>query len=113
MGHGAGAMLEFPTFWAWTCVPLLLYGIERIIRIARGKQACIVLQAIAHPSRVLELRMKKQTFNYIPGQYTFIACPYIANYEWHPFTISSSPDEDFLSLHIRVRLATAAFIETF
>jgi NADPH oxidase len=102
MGHGATGLLEPPNFYIWTLGPIVFYIIERAIRVLRGKQSCIVTQAIAHPSRVLELRMKKTTFNYKPGQYVFICCPYIADYEWHPFTISSSPDEDFVSLHIRL-----------
>ena len=40
---------------------------------------------------------------YKPGQYLFLNCPSISRHEWHPFTISSSPDADkFLSVHIRV-----------
>jgi len=58
--------------------------------------------AIAHPSRVLELQLKKNTFKYKPGQYLFLNCPYIAKYEWHPFTISSAPEEDYVSVHIRI-----------
>jgi len=46
------------------------------------------------------LRMKKQAFNYKPGQYLFLNCPYISKNEWHPFTITSAPDEDFVSVHI-------------
>ncbi|MGR0317691.1 hypothetical protein, partial [Klebsiella pneumoniae] len=26
-----------------------------------------------------------------PGDYVFVNIPVIANYEWHPFTISSAP----------------------
>jgi predicted ferric reductase len=100
--HGAGGILEPPNFWCWFIGPGVLYLIERIIRLVRGSQSTIILQAIQHPSKVLELRMKKTTFNYKPGQYVFLGCPYIARFEWHPFTISSSPDEDFLSVHIRI-----------
>jgi len=100
--HGAAGILEPPTFWIWVAGPGVFYMIERIIRLARGSQKTIVKQAIAHPSKVLELRMKKPTFVYKPGQYIFLACPYIGDLEWHPFTISSSPDEDFLSVHIRI-----------
>lgn len=101
MFHGYAAILEKPTFWMWTIGPLVLYLIERFVRILRSKQNCIILQAIGHPSNVLELRFKKTSFKYKCGQYVFLCSPYIANYEWHPFTISSSPDEDFVSVHIR------------
>ena len=37
-----------------------------------------------------------------PGQYTFINVPAVAVSEWHPFTITSAPDDPFVSVHIRV-----------
>lgn len=101
MFHGYAAILEPPTFWMWTIGPVVLYLIERLVRLLRSKQDCIITEAIGHPSNVLELRFKKTSFKYKCGQYVFLCSPYIANYEWHPFTISSSPDEDFVSVHIR------------
>jgi len=59
-------------------------------------------KAVAHPSKVLELQLKKSTFNYKPGQYLFLNCPYVAKHEWHPFTITSAPEEDYISVHIRI-----------
>ena len=41
-------------------------------------------------------------FSYGPGDYIFIQIPAIAKYEWHPFTISSAPEQQgFIWLHIR------------
>ena len=41
-------------------------------------------------------------FSYGPGDYIFIQIPTIAKYEWHPFTISSAPEQQgFIWLHIR------------
>jgi len=100
--HGASALLEKPTFWCWFIGPGTFYAIERTIRVLRGNQDTILQLAVAHPSKVLELQLKKSTFNYKPGQYLFLNCPYIASHEWHPFTISSAPEEDFVSVHIRV-----------
>jgi len=76
--------------------------IERTIRVLRGNQETILQTAIAHPSRVIELQLKKNSFQFKPGQYFFLNCPYIAKYEWHPFTISSAPEEEFVSVHIRI-----------
>ena len=58
---------------------------------------------IKHPSDVVEIRMNKKSFKYKPGQYLFLNCPHLSFYEWHPFTISSAPHEEFVSCHIRVR----------
>ncbi|KAL6050426.1 Cytochrome b-245 beta chain [Balamuthia mandrillaris] len=100
--HGAGEILEPPTFWAWVLGPAVAYLVERMVRILRGHQSTVLLMAIQHPSKVIELQMKKSKFRYKPGQYLFLNCPYIAPHEWHPFTISSAPEEDFVSVHIRV-----------
>ena len=41
-------------------------------------------------------------FQYKPGDYVIVNIPQIAEYEWHPFTISSSPDmASYVWLHIR------------
>jgi len=100
--HAITSVLEPTTFWCYIIGPLFLYSIERTVRVFRGKQDTFLLLAIAHPSKVLELQLKKSTFKYKPGQYIFLNCPYIADQEWHPLTISSAPEEDFVAVHIRI-----------
>uniref|UniRef100_A0A8C4Y4J5 NADPH oxidase 1 n=1 Tax=Gopherus evgoodei TaxID=1825980 RepID=A0A8C4Y4J5_9SAUR len=57
--------------------------------------------AVVHPSKVLELQMHKKGFSMEVGQYIFINCPSVSHLEWHPFTLTSAPEEDFFSVHIR------------
>uniref|UniRef100_A0A8C0ENX6 NADPH oxidase 1 n=1 Tax=Bubo bubo TaxID=30461 RepID=A0A8C0ENX6_BUBBB len=59
-------------------------------------------QVVMHPARVLELQMQKKGFRMEVGQYIFVNCPAISLLEWHPFTLTSAPEEDFFSIHIRV-----------
>lgn len=59
------------------------------------------LQVVMHPARVLELQMQKKGFCMEVGQYIFVNCPAISLLEWHPFTLTSAPEEDFFSIHIR------------
>jgi hypothetical protein len=77
------------------------------VRIARGSVKTVVYQAIQHPSKVLEVRLKRRDgkpFRYKSGQYAFLNSPYLAGPEWHPFTITSAPNGDpYLSFHIKVR----------
>ncbi|KAK5580014.1 hypothetical protein RB653_000026 [Dictyostelium firmibasis] len=101
--HGYSKILKKePQSWMWIIAPFILYSIERLIRIARGKKTVILEKAIMHPSKVLELRMKRENFNFKPGQYLFLNCPAIAYHEWHPFTITSAPDDPFISVHINI-----------
>uniref|UniRef100_A0A672UF52 NADPH oxidase 3 n=1 Tax=Strigops habroptila TaxID=2489341 RepID=A0A672UF52_STRHB len=57
---------------------------------------------VTYSSGVLELHMKKCGFKMGPGQYIFLQCPSVSWLEWHPFTLTSAPEEDFFSVHIRV-----------
>ncbi|XP_069053201.1 NADPH oxidase 3 isoform X2 [Lepisosteus oculatus] len=58
---------------------------------------------VAHPSHVLELQMRKDGFKMEPGQYVFLQCPAISRLEWHPFTLTSAPEEDYFSVHVRLK----------
>ncbi|XP_054244594.1 NADPH oxidase 1 isoform X3 [Indicator indicator] len=87
--------------WKWVLAPVLLYIFERILRIWRARQEVVVTKVVMHPARVLELQMQKRGFRMEVGQYIFVNCPAISLLEWHPFTLTSAPEEDFFSIHIR------------
>lgn len=53
-------------------------------------------------STVVELSFPKaQGFDYNPGQYIYVAIPEISWLQWHPFSLSSSPQMKTVTLHIR------------
>lgn len=87
--------------WKWVCAPIFLYIIERSIRFYRSYQPVVVSKVVKHPSKVLELQMKKKGFESLPGQYIFLKCPSVSHIQWHPFTLTSCPEEDHFSVHIR------------
>ncbi|KAI4364919.1 hypothetical protein MLD38_020950 [Melastoma candidum] len=91
------------TTWMFLAVPLLLYGGERMLRFFRSGMYTVQLKMVAiYPGNVLTLRMEKPPqFKYKSGQYMFIQCPAVSPFEWHPFSITSAPDDDYLSVHIR------------
>lgn len=62
---------------------------------------CFKIQIVMRPSKVLELQLQKNGFKMEVGQYVFLNCPAISQLEWHPFTMTSAPEEDFFSVHIR------------
>eukprot|EP01101_Sappina_pedata_P005913 TRINITY_DN2819_c0_g1_i1.p1 TRINITY_DN2819_c0_g1~~TRINITY_DN2819_c0_g1_i1.p1 ORF type:complete len:604 (+),score=186.99 TRINITY_DN2819_c0_g1_i1:236-1813(+) len=90
-----------PHFWAWLLIPAILYIVERLLREYRGKQTAMVLRVKTHPSDVIEIHIKKNKFKYSAGQYVYLNCPSISPYEWHPFTITSAPEQGYTSVHIR------------
>jgi predicted ferric reductase len=52
------------------------------------------------PGSIIKIEFEK-SFQYEAGQYCFIMIPLINRYEYHPFSISSSPYESKTSFHIR------------
>ncbi|CAL9165936.1 unnamed protein product [Musa hybrid cultivar] len=91
------------TTWMYLAVPLLLYVGERSLRALRsGYYSVRLLKVAIYPGNVLTLQMSKPVaFRYKSGQYMFVQCPAVSPFEWHPFSITSAPGDDYLSVHIR------------
>jgi NADPH oxidase len=49
----------------------------------------------------MELRIIKPSFKYTPGQWLFVQIPELSRWQWHPFTITSAPEDPYVSIHIR------------
>lgn len=92
-----------PSTWIWMAGPLAIYLIERLTRFIRGFRDYKILNARLHPSNVLELQIDNNArrIKYTAGQYVYLNYPKISRFEWHPFTITSAPDDAYLSVHIR------------
>uniref|UniRef100_A0A3P9HTL7 NADPH oxidase 1 n=1 Tax=Oryzias latipes TaxID=8090 RepID=A0A3P9HTL7_ORYLA len=90
-----------PVTWKWVIGPMIIYVCERVLRFIRYMQAVQYRKIVIHPSKVLELQLRKKGFKMEVGQYVFLNCPSISQLEWHPFTMTSAPEEDFFSVHIR------------
>ncbi|XP_024972190.1 respiratory burst oxidase homolog protein C-like [Cynara cardunculus var. scolymus] len=91
------------TTWMYLTVPVLLYACERLIRAFRSSVKPVkILKVAVYPGNVLALHMSKpQGFKYKSGQYMFVNCAAVSPFEWHPFSITSAPGDDYLSVHIR------------
>ncbi|XP_018936106.1 NADPH oxidase 1 [Cyprinus carpio] len=91
----------FPQTWMWVIGPMIIYLCERLLRFIRYMQPVSYRKIVIRPSKVLELQLVKPGFKMAVGQYVFLNCPAISQLEWHPFTMTSAPEEDFFSVHIR------------
>lgn len=54
---------------------------------------CIKMKVLNHNKKL----------RYKAGQYLFLCCPEINETEYHPFTITSAPQDSYFSVHIRCR----------
>ncbi|KAJ4900842.1 Respiratory burst oxidase-like protein D [Raphanus sativus] len=91
------------TTWMYLAVPMLLYASERLLRALRSSIKPVkIIKVAVYPGNVLSLHVTKpQGFKYKSGQYMFVNCRAVSPFEWHPFSITSAPGDDYLSVHIR------------
>ncbi len=103
LSHGAtGPPIDF---WKFFVGPGTLYFVERLLRYRRATRKCVLLSVTFMKPDVVSLEFAKEGVfkdEYKQGQYLFIQCPFISEFQWHPFTISSAPEEQSVTLHIKV-----------
>lgn len=89
-------------FWKFWLVGGVFYLIERTMREIRGKHKTYISKVIEHPSNVVEIQIKKEHTTTRAGQYIFLCCPEVSIWQYHPFTLTSAPEEDYISVHVRM-----------
>ncbi|KAM4746802.1 dual oxidase 1-like [Rhinophrynus dorsalis] len=100
--HGSFGLIQPPKFYVYFSVPALIFVGDSLISLSRKKTEISVIKAELLPSDVTCLRFQRpREFDYKSGQWVRIACLSLGTYEYHPFTLTSAPHEDTLSLHIR------------
>ncbi|KAL8699875.1 MAG: hypothetical protein Q9224_001217 [Gallowayella concinna] len=108
--HGAFCMIKTDAapfcsgtgvFWQYWMYGGFVYLIERVLREIRGRHKTFISKVIQHPSNVVEIQIKKEKTKSRAGQYIFLCCPEISVWQYHPFTLTSAPEEDYISVHIR------------
>lgn len=95
---GASAIGVFWQYWMYSG---FVYLAERIAREVRGRHKTYISKVIQHPSQVCEIQIKKQNTKTRAGQYIFFCCPAVSLWQYHPFTLTSAPEEDYISIHMR------------
>ncbi|KAK2757956.1 hypothetical protein FQN54_004362 [Arachnomyces sp. PD_36] len=108
--HGAFCMIKpdvapfcsgIGVFWQYWMYGGFIYLLERVMREVRGRHNTFISKVIQHPSNVVEIQIKKEKTKTRAGQYIFFCCPEISIWQYHPFTLTSAPEEDYISVHIR------------
>lgn len=109
--HGNFCMIKSDTapfcsgtgvFWEYWMYGGFAYLLERILREIRGRHKTFITKVIQHPSNVVEIQIHKERTKMRAGQYIFLCCPEVSIWQYHPFTLTSAPDEDHLSVHVRM-----------
>ncbi|KAH9208658.1 putative NADPH oxidase [Leptodontidium sp. 2 PMI_412] len=87
--------------WRWELWAGGIYLLERLYRELRARRETEIVRVVRHPYDVVEIQFRKPSMRYRPGQWLFLNVPEVSYYQWHPFTITSCPFDDNISVHIR------------
>jgi predicted ferric reductase len=84
-------------------VSLVLYAWDWVLRLLMWRRPTRVLDITPLPGGVTRLRfqMPAGAFRYHGGQFCWVCIPLVSPWEWHPFSLSSSPHHEVLMLHIK------------
>ncbi|CEQ39089.1 SPOSA6832_00566 [Sporobolomyces salmonicolor] len=93
--------INIGVFWRFILVSLLIFLAERLLREIRSRHRTWITKVVLHPGPVVEVQFRKEKTTMRAGQYVLLNCPEISFAQWHPFTLSSAPEEDYISVHIR------------
>ncbi|KAE8898444.1 hypothetical protein PF001_g16636 [Phytophthora fragariae] len=108
--HGAGGVVIGLIPWALDLVFRHGYLVQKNFRGGLSKPGVISQQQVSMshlPGDFLRIQFPRvhadtgSSFKYEAGQYVFICVPKLSLLEWHPFTISSSPHEVLVTIHIK------------
>lgn len=97
-----GSCTSTGNFYIWWIFGAAIYLVERILREIRGQQTTYISKVIQHPANVVEIQMFKEKTKVKAGQYVFLNVPAVSAWQYHPFTLTSAPEEDHLSIHVRM-----------
>ncbi len=97
------AVLHGPVFWIWLLAPGIAYIAERTLRRSLRRPPVPILEARPLASGVTHLRFARPPgFVYDAGDFVYLRVPAVARSEWHPFTLTSAPEEpEALGVHVR------------
>ncbi|OQR91482.1 respiratory burst oxidase, partial [Thraustotheca clavata] len=101
--HGAAAWNALPQTQYYMATPIVLYLIERRYRVSTvfGGATKILKAHVTSDTTILYMKKPRGFHNFEAGMYLFLKVPCISRFEWHPFTISSCPEDNYLSVHVR------------
>ena len=100
--HGLGDVVAFPIYWCFLLFPAFTFSAERFRRLYRQLVGTKVVSAIDDErTNVLLLQFEKPPgLQYKAGMFVFINWRSQVT-QWHPFTLTSSPLEEHMSVAIK------------
>ncbi|XP_043219093.1 dual oxidase-like [Amphibalanus amphitrite] len=101
--HGLARLTGPPRFWMFFIGPAIIYTFDKIISLRTKYMELDIIETELLPSDVLKIKFyRPPNFQYHSGEWVRLACTGVGD-EYHSFTLTSAPHENFLSCHIKAQ----------
>ncbi|XP_010442496.1 PREDICTED: ferric reduction oxidase 8, mitochondrial-like isoform X2 [Camelina sativa] len=88
----------------WVLPGIFLFGLDKILRIVQSRSESCILSARLFSCKAIELVLPKDPrLNYAPSSFIFVNIPVISQFQWHPFSITSSSSVDKHTLSVMIK----------
>ena len=100
--HGMHQLFAYPVTWPFLLFPLSLFIFDKLWSFARVNSPLEVRSAQILPSKVVKLVIAKPDhLTYSSGQYIRLSSDFLGGHHAHPFSVTSAPNKDYISVHVR------------
>lgn len=102
--HGLARLTGPPRFWIFFVIPGIIYTIDKIATLRTRYMKLDILETELLPSDVVKVKFyRPPNMKLLSGQWIRFSCTAIQPEEFHSFTLTSAPHEDFLSVHVKAQ----------
>lgn len=102
--HGLARLTGAPRFWIFFVGPGIIYTLDKIISLRTRYMELDIIETELLPSDVVKVKFyRPPNFKYLSGQWVRLNCTAFRQSEYHSFTLTSAPHENFLSCHIKAQ----------
>ena len=100
--HGLARITGEPRFWIFFVIPGLIYTFDKVVTLRTRYMELDILETELLPSDVIKIKFyRPPNMKVLSGQWIRFTCTHVLPQEYHSFTLTSAPHEDFLSVHIK------------
>lgn len=102
--HGLARLTGSPRFWMFFVGPGIIYTLDKIISLRTRYMELDIIETELLPSDVVKIKYyRPPNFKYLSGQWVRLGCTAFRQSEYHSFTLTSAPHENFLACHIKAQ----------
>ncbi|KAL0695954.1 hypothetical protein Bca4012_063134 [Brassica carinata] len=88
----------------WILPGVFLFGLDKTLRIVQSRSESRVVSARLYSCKAVELVLPKDPrLNYAASSFIFVNIPSISQFQWHPFSITSSSSVDKHTMSVMMK----------